>query len=301
MAVVIKVDKIEQSNLAYVVVTDPYYNYCVDLLKSNLEQIKNPVNLILLYFGFEDYNFNNGYKTIKICIQYEHTLVKVGGRDTNNSEIGGIKNNGKENYLVRIDRYDYLKNLDFIIEYSKPNIHNISTIKKYDEYLKKNIYIAPIIEINFNNFNKKDTITLFGSNKSDRRNNFYNKINKYGINCINKFGFTTENELKKLYSSTKILVNIHQTDHHHTFEELRVLPALCQGTIIISENVPLKEKIPYSEYIIWCDYDEITNKILEIQNNYEFFYNKIFNKNLLNQLNELNLNNKLNLKMINKI
>jgi hypothetical protein len=82
---------------------------------------------------------------------------------------------------------------------------------------------------------------------------------------------------------------------------LRVLPALCQGTIIISENVPLKEKIPYSEYIIWCDFDEIPNKILEIQNNYDFFYNKIFNQNLLDQLIELNLNNKLNLKMINKM
>ena len=296
-----KVDKIKRSNFVYVVVTDPYYNLCVDLLKSTLEEIKNPVNLVLLYFGFEDYNFNNGYKTIKICIQYESTLVKVGGRDTSNSEIGGIKYSNKENYLVRIDRYDYLKNLDFIIEYSKPNLHNISTIKKYDEYLKKNIYIAPMLEINFNNFNKKDTITLFASNISDRRNNFYNKINKCGINCISRYGFFTCDELKNLYSSTKILVNIHQTDHHHTFEELRVLPALCQGTIIISENVPLKEKIPYSEYIIWCDYDEMTNKILEIQNNYDYFYNKIFNQNLLNLLNELNKKNKLNSKILNII
>ena len=90
----------------------------------------------------------------------------------------------------------------------------------------------------------------------------------------------------------KILINVHQTDHHHTFEELRVLPALLNGVIIISEDVPLKDKIPYNEFIIWSDYDKIVDKVKEVYENYEFYYNKIFvNSNLSEILMSMTENN----------
>jgi hypothetical protein len=85
--------------------------------------------------------------------------------------------------------------------------------------------------------------------------------------------------LEQLYCNTKILINIHQTDHHHTFEELRVLPALLCGCIVICEDSPLKELVPYHKYLIWVKYDEIVEKCIEIQNNYDFYYNKLFQKN----------------------
>ena len=88
------------------------------------------------------------------------------------------------------------------------------------------------------------------------------------------------------------MVNVHQTDHHHTFEELRVLPALLNCVIIISEDVPLKESIPYGEYIIWCTYDEIPAKTLEVINNYTYYFDKLFtNGNIDVILNNINTNN----------
>ena len=95
------------------------------------------------------------------------------------------------------------------------------------------------------------------------------------------------------------MVNVHQTDHHHTFEELRVLPALLNGVIVISEDVPLKEKIPYSEYIIWVEYDKLSETTLDVYNNYLEYYDKIFKQgNLKEILTNMEINN---YKVFNKI
>jgi hypothetical protein len=95
------------------------------------------------------------------------------------------------------------------------------------------------------------------------------------------------------------MLNVHQTDHHHTFEELRVLPALLNGVVIVSEESPLKNVIPYSDYIVWSDYDDIPRKTLEVYNNYEYYYNKFFVEgNLKNILNDMVKNNITNLNNI---
>ena len=83
-----------------------------------------------------------------------------------------------------------------------------------------------------------------------------------------------------MYSSTKIILNIHQTDHHHTFEELRVLPALLSGVIVICEESPLKEHIPYKDYVVWCNYDEIINVTKDVLSNYEKYYELLFSSKL---------------------
>ena len=115
---------------------------------------------------------------------------------------------------------------------------------------------------------------------------FTNLLVKTETNCFDK------KCLLELYQKNKILINVHQTDHHHTFEELRVLPALLNGVIIISEDVPLKDKIPYNEFIIWSDYDKIVDKVKEVYENYEFYYNKIFvNSNLSEILMSMTENN----------
>ena len=73
-------------------------------------------------------------------------------------------------------------------------------------------------------------------------------------NCFDKI------KLQELYQNTKILINIHQTPYHDTFEELRCLPALQNGVIVVSEKSPLSHLVSYNELIIWTDYDNIINK-----------------------------------------
>jgi hypothetical protein len=250
-----------------------YYLYCVELIKKRLNNYDNNINII---FGDYKVVFPNKNKTIKIDIQCEHTLVKEGGRSISNLIFGNVKHNNGY-YLIRIDRYDYYNSLDVVIEYSLPNLFNIKSKDELKNYYLKNIYISPnLYNINFDNHNKTDVITLFNKNGNYRRNIILTELEKLGLpNKIIENCFTSQC-LYDLYKKTKIIVNVHQTDHHHTFEELRVLPALLNGVIIVSENVPLKEQIPYSEYIIWVEHDKLAEKTLEVYNNYLEFYNKIF-------------------------
>jgi len=287
----IRIESIGENNIAYI--TNPsihvmeYYNYCLNLLKKKLSESNKPINII---FGNINHNFNNGNLTIKTDIQYEHTLVKDGGRGVSEKIFGNVKHDNGF-YLVRIDNYNYLSKLDFILEYSIPNIINITESNHFNDYSKKIINIAPLLyDIDFNKTNKVDTITLFTDTKNVRRNKLLNENN-----WINVDDCYTNNDLIARYKTTKILVNVHQTDHHHTFEELRILPALSRGVVIVSEDVPLKEYIPYHEFIVWSSYNNLTKTVIEVQDNYEYYYNKLFKNGnldlLLYKLSESNYNN----------
>jgi len=264
-----------------VIHTREYYNYCVDILRQSV--INRNINII---FGNYYYEFNNNNKTIKIDIQCEHTLVKEGGRGSEGSPKGKIPNKD-DFYLVRISNLSYLSTLDIIIEYSLPNIENIKTVSIYEEFLSKIAYISPVIydytpnEITNRNIN---CITLFSNIHEPRRNKLLHNISLLKINSININNCFSKKDICELYSQTKLLLNIRQTEHHDTFEELRVLPALLNGVIVISENVPLKESIPYSDYIIWTEYDSVLDVMIEVQNNYEYYWNRIFSDGKLKSI-----------------
>jgi hypothetical protein len=100
--------------------------------------------------------------------------------------------------------------------------------------------------------------------------------------------------IEDVYRQTKILINIHQTDHHDTLEKLRVLPALRCGVIVISEKSPLVEQTGYSKYIIWGELSELPDIILDVQNNYEEWHQKIFqNSGFRNRMNRISKRNEL--------
>jgi hypothetical protein len=136
-------------------------------------------------------------------------------------------------------------------------------------------------------------LTTFINTNEFRRRNLLNEIKNKNISHSNVNNCFESKELENLYLNTKILINIHQTDHHHTFEELRVLPALLCGVIVICEDSPLKEEIPYNKYIIWANYENILNKTIEVSENYNFYYSKIFENNddTISILHKTNYNN----------
>lgn len=271
-----------------------YYEYIIQLIKNILENNDIKLNIVI---GMENFSnlIDNNYKRIRIGINHEHTLVKPGGRHSDNFSVGRIKiENIDQYYLVRLDRYNELKYCNIVIDYSIPNITNIEESKLYDEYSKKLLYISPYLYKPFtSNSNRNiNTLTTFIYINEPRRANLLNKLKESGIIHNNVNTCFDKNELRNLYCSSKILINIHQTDHHDTFEELRVLPALLCGVIVLCENSPLKELIPYNKYIIWCNYDEITNKIDDIIQHYDEYYNKIFgDESICKELAKLDLEN----------
>ena len=278
-------------------IIDGYCQYVIKLLQEIL--LKRPeisVNIVFLNDDATHEISNN--KIIKINFNYEHTLVKQGGRCHYNSPSGVITSDDNNHYLVRIDRYDELLNSDIIIDYSIPNIHNVKSSNLFQKFADKHIYIASSI---YNNtyFCKENrnisSLTTFINTNEPRRFKLLENMNKQKIEHININNCFEPDELEKLYKNTKILINIHQTEHHHTFEELRVLPALQCGVIVICESSPLNHLIPYNDYIIWCDYDNILDKLQDVINNYDHYYDLIFKTKKYINLHELHNKNYNNL------
>jgi hypothetical protein len=260
----------------YVLYVREYYLYCVSLLKQALSNSKTPINLIV---GHGTAKFANRNKTYQIALQYEHTLVKQGGRDSQRAPFGNVLSPDGSAYMVRIENYESYAWQDFVIDYSLPNIANIRSHRKFDAYLKKSACISPLLysfdpQTTKNRF--KPIVTTFNNENEPRRKRLLDQLSSRNLAHGNEKGHFSHDEVATLYRSTQILVNIHQTDHHHTFEELRVLPALLCGCIVVSEDVPLKEHIPYREFIVWADYGTIAEKVKEVHENYTFYFQKIF-------------------------
>lgn len=229
--------------------------------------------------NFGNKNFSSD---INIDFQYEHTIIFNG-----------------HNYTCRIENYDYLKKLDYVLEYSNPNIVHSKKFNIDKLYTDKLIYFPPFIyDLSNDGKRIKDIITIH--NSSPRRHIIHSKIDMDYFHIVAGNNVFDKESIKKVLDEYKILVNIHQTDTHHTLEELRVLPSLMTGILVISEDVPYKEEIPYSKHIIWSEYENLPNKIKDVLSNYEGY-----RKKYLIDLDETILNMKKNLKkninkMINK-
>lgn len=292
---------IHNSNLYFEDSSEIYYKYIVNLITDVLQH-NNNININIIFScNNHDYNFNNNNKTIRISLNYEHTLVKQNGRDSHGSPTGNIKDENNNNYLVRIDRFNFLNTCDIIIDYSIPNIHNVYTSKLFTDFSNKHINIfSSIYDSYFIKGNRNiESLTTFIDINQPRRKLLLENIRNQDIPHININNVFGKCELQELYKNTKVLINIHQTDHHHTFEELRVLPALQCGVIVICEYSPLSELIPYNDYIIWTSYDSILDKTREVLNNYDYYHNLIFvnpkisSLDTFNNINYNTLNNKI--------
>jgi len=252
----------------------------------------NPDLKINISFENNNVNFSNDNKTIKINVNCDHTIVKQGG---DYGHIGNVLDDENKPYLVRIINYMNLNNGHIVIDYSIPNIFNVKSCNNFNLFSKKHIYISPCLYDTYksNNVRYIKMLTTFTDVTKPRRAEFIKKINERSMEHFNVSNFN-KNDLQNLYKNTQILLNIHQKEDHHTFEEIRVLPALQCGVIVISEVCPLSHLIPYSEYVIWCPYDKILDKAVEISMNYEYYYETIFinnKKNIsLDTFNETNYN-----------
>jgi hypothetical protein len=271
-----------------------YYKYIIKLVQIVLAG--NNLNQNFVIGGRHILTNEN---RIIIKINYEHTLVLPGGRDSKNAFTGNISFDEKTKYLVRIDDYDNLNQSNIVIDYSLPNIENIIQSKIYETFAKKLIYIAPYLYEPYiiSTDRKTNILTTFININEPRRKKLIQEISKYKLSHQNINDCFDGDNLMKILKNTKLLINIHQTDHHHTFEELRVLPALLCGVIVICEESPLKNIIPYHSYIIWSKYENMIENIIYVQNNYYELFEKIFIKsNFKSYIEKLHLTNLLKLK-----
>jgi len=251
-----------------------YYRYCVQLFRNALLVTDQRVDLV-----FGDC-VAAGPDAKRVMFQLEHTLVKPGGRDSQHASAGSVAqpNSAGEYYLVRIDNQAALSAADVIVEYSQPNVENIVRAGIHAAYVSKMICLAPLLYApSFGQSSRQnEAISTFADLRQQRRASLLQKARREGVPLRNVRGVYDGEALRALYQNTKLLINVHQTDHHHTFEELRVLPALLCGVIVVSETVPLRQQIPYQRFIVWADYGELVATTRQILADYDDHWRRIF-------------------------
>ncbi len=274
-----------------------FNNYIISLLKYVIQKHNLSIN-ILLGHNASRYKIRRngvfGKKQQIICINtnYEHTLVKDYGVPTKTPKSTVTFND--VNYLIRIQKPEVLKNSHILLDYSNPNVYNVGTNPFYNNLSKNHIYIAPSLYENIftNHTNRKiDSLTTI-LNVFGRRKKLLGKISGSTLKHSNVNTCFNKTDLKKLYQNTKVLINMHQNDNADTFEELRCLPALQNGVIIVSEESPLSHLLPYNHLIIWTKYDNIIAKTKEVLDNYEEYHRKIFSSSNISILKNIDSNNK---------
>lgn len=181
---------------------------------------------------------------------------------------------------------ELLNSSSCIIEYSFCNfIKHSQKLSHYKEQANKFVYIAPAIgdtDIkNLNNCSRENTydiVTSLYNTKNIRRKNLIaslNSLKKYKyINVIGSWG---EQIYKNYYSKSKVLLNAH-AHGNRALEEIRVLPAILNQAIVISENSEYSEYLPYKKYIIWTDYNNIVNTVLDVLQDYKNYFNKMYSQ-----------------------
>lgn len=250
-----------------------YKDFCIKQL--NTIQVTAPLSIYLDIEPTRDYI----KPAITAHINYEHTIVQEGGRGIKpNTELTSLVSSTGKRYALRIDKEDQWRTATIILDYSMPNIEHCKLSKQGWLKEKKHIYIPPLLyPLQTENTNRNiQVLTTFLNIHEPRRFALLQLFKSMSIPVMNINTIFSENDTLQLYQNTRILINIHQTDDHHTFEELRCLPAILNGVLVISEDVPYRESIPYHEYIIWARYDSIVQTTQDVMFHYEEYRNKIF-------------------------
>ncbi|QPC94071.1 hypothetical protein [Mesorhizobium sp. INR15] len=215
-----------------------------------------------------------------VFLQDEHNLVLPGGRGIPRKckagRIPSMFDNG-ENYLVRVVNERQYKSADVVIEYNMPNIVNIRTNKIFRPAIERKIVYGPAIPFEYSNGTARtiDVMTNIINTQEPRRASLVESLERRIPGYRNIQGIYDLDALRSTYQNAKIVVNAHQTWHHHSIEEFRVLPALSQGCVVVSEDVPLRETIPYHKHVIWCRYEDIAEVTADVLANYESVFDRI--------------------------
>lgn len=259
------------------IVIRDYSNYVLNLL---LQDSNIGINRKIIFYECKNFKFLRKIISHKsIYLQIEHTLFRpgsVGSLDAPSGNLVCLDNESK--YLVRIAEFDKLKQADIIFEYSKINLFNIQSLPLLKDFFEKSFCISPsMYRLNTSPQGREGVITLFGDPNIPRRKSFLDALKLKNITYKNIRGVYSG--VEDVYSAAKIVINIRQTDGYDTLEELRVLPALRCGAIVISENAPYAEKTAYSQFVIWGTLQEIPDLVLYVESNYEKVHKSIFGVN----------------------
>ena len=250
-----------------------YEEYILSL-KKFINKYYNNILIDILYYDIKAIKLNELNELNKLNLPDYNKIFYSGDIDVLYFIINKLDNNYKKIYFINIEQmsipsyYTKMRNIDSsinIIDYSEENIPYFSNIYH-------NVFLfPPYFEKNNNNDKSIDILSIVNN---EYRLNIIDSIN-YNILSLNECYNTKRNEY---FSKTKIYINIHCSDQHNTMELIRLVNLIFNKVIIISQKSICSELLFLKDYIIICnDLNFIDEYISEILNNYEYYFNKIYN------------------------
>ena len=210
-------------------------------------------------------------------------------------------------YLFANWNYDFL---DKIVNYDNIYIINFEQISRKEIYnkieslsnrfkiinysisnnkFKNSIHIPyQVNNLEIYNFEKIKNICFIGDLNSNHRKNILN--NKRLINKIDIIGRYGKNRDQLLFKY-KILLNLHYDNNYNVLEELRINRCIFNKMIVISENSIDQNKYILKNNMIFSSYDKIIDTVIDVLDNYDYYYKKLFSKFNLNKINKVLKNN----------
>ena len=174
------------------------------------------------------------------------------------------------NYPITYSKNIYYVNLEQLTMDGSHSQYNFLQ-KVIDIYKNKNINLLDYSEGNISilkNYNIQSLYLPYQVNYDE----IYTNCNLIGDPQL--WGETRDNILFK----SKILANIHHREFdYNILEEIRITRCILNKIIIISEYSLEYEKYPLKKYVIFVDYNDMTNKIIDVIDNYEKYYNELYN------------------------
>jgi hypothetical protein len=158
-----------------------------------------------------------------------------------------------------------------IIDYSEENIPYLN-FNKYKNFLLSPYFEKESIAIDLKNINFLSLDNnLFRKDIIKQINNELILNNLPDITTIDNCYGTQRDDI---YRKTKIYINIHCSNDHNTMELIRVVNLLSKNVIIISYNTVNTPLLYFSKNILIANsIEELKKIILEVYNNYKFYYN----------------------------
>jgi len=237
-------------------------------------------------------------------IHFTHDNNYIFIKEIDDKLFNYIENNNV--YLINTEQLSSIINQQSINKYPKQlNIidYMSSNLKYYDNKYTK--YLLPY-QINLNeiyNFDKQKDVGIIGvsCNIPFSRQNVINLLKEQNINVdiITGWNNTRDIELFKY----KIILNIGFHDSYKIMESFRCDRCVYNKIIVISDTKEDIHDYYLKDYIIYTNYQNIHDTTIEVLNNYDYYYNKLFlnftleniNTNLFNLskdiVDKLNCNN----------
>ncbi|VVU95064.1 hypothetical protein CPAV1605_789 [seawater metagenome] len=178
------------------------------------------------------------------------------------------------NYIRELKKmHSQLKFLD----YSYQNVRILKEIGIQSKYFPYNEYKPEIF-----NFKKVYDVAIIGldlknkKKQNSRRNKIYNLLIQKGVKVNNICGFNFDDRDIDLFQH-KILLNIHFDENYIIYEEIRCTRCTLNNIIVITEESDNLSEYMYYEKIIEVKYEKIVDKTIEVLENYNHYYKKLFN------------------------